>query len=285
MAETGIVKKNKAGGLAKKGQWSDGMRQYAKKAAAQEQLSGNFISFKGGRIKVAGNDIGTKMNVIVLGAVYENALYGAYDPDDVKPPLCYGFSEERGELCPHAQVKKPFTVLLPNDGGEFEEQTLEPESCEGCPANAYGTARKQNGDPGKGKACKNIKRLAVISANAEEITPALIKTSEVFYAKLPVTSVNAWSQYVKGVEATYGLPYFGMVTEIAASADEDVQIAVAFREVGPLDGALEEALVARHEDLMKGGLIAAYPERTNDAQKKGKGKPAAKPTTTKRKKF
>ncbi len=267
-------KGSKSTGLAKGGQWADEMRKHAQDTSSKEQApGGSFISFRGGVIKVAGTAIkGNELKVLILDAVYENVLYlGDFDPDSPKNPACYAFGEEEKELVPGEQIEKPFTVLLPDDEGEFSMQEIEPDGCKDCPANKWGTAQKRDGTQGKGKACKNIRRLAVISAN--QLNETSIAKGEVFYIKVPVTSCKSWSQYVKALNAEFSLPYFGVVTTVHLDPDEENQIAVSFRDAAPIDESLFEAILKRREAQLE---ATRFPYPKFDPEKDGYAKPKAK---------
>lgn len=277
MATTKLAKKN-SGTLAKGGQWKDEMRKHAQDTASKESVGGNFISFRGGVIKIGGNSIkGNELKVLILDAVYENVLYlGGFDPDNPKNPACFAFAEEEKDLAPHEQVVKPFPCKLPNDDGEFEIQEIEPETCADCPAGgpkAFGSSQKQDGSQGKGKACKNIRRLAVISAN--QLNETSIAKSEVFYIKVPVTSVRSWGQYVKGVAAEYELPYFGVVTTLHVEPSEENQIDVSFRDPEPVPEEMFEAIMKRRAAQQE---QTRFPYPKFDPEKDGYVKPKkAKP--------
>jgi hypothetical protein len=74
----------------------------------------------------------------------------------------------------------------------------------------------------------------------------------VFYAKLPVTSVKNWSDYVKGLRAVVKRPPFAMITEISTRPDKNTQFKVLFRSVAPLadeyrDGIMQKRLVVQEQ--------------------------------------
>ena len=59
------------------------------------------------------------------------------------------------------------------------------ESCAGCPQNQWGSGLDASGNPGKGKACKDAKTLAIFANNA------------VYGFKVPPASLKAFAHYVK----------------------------------------------------------------------------------------
>ena len=98
----------KKGGTTALASWDAELAKFAEEAAAVEQVpSGNFISFKGGVLTVAGSPIrGNETDILVLDSVYENKMYeGKYDPENPQPPVCYAFSRTEEGLKPHDSVK------------------------------------------------------------------------------------------------------------------------------------------------------------------------------------
>lgn len=247
-----VVKQKQETALAK---WDDELAKFAVDAAKGESLvgSGTFVSFKGGRLSIGGQPIkDNKMDVVVVDYIHENLYFDSkFDPDTPTPPACYAFGRDDKSLTPHEQAR--------------ERQS---DSCAGCPQNEWGSA-----DTGKGKACRNVRRLALISANG--LTEDSVLTGELVYAKLPVTSVKGWSQYVNEVAAAYRRPPFGVVTEIAVIPDEKTQFKVKFTSKGTVPNELVGAMMKRRETVMA-GIEFPYPESI-PAPVKLKGKQRAQP--------
>lgn len=87
--------------------------------------------------------------------------------------------------------------------------------CATCPRNAFGSAVKQDGTPGKGKACSDSKRLAVVPMNDIENEmlggPMLLR--------VPAASLNDVATYGAAV-AKMGFPYYGIATRVAFDAQD-----------------------------------------------------------------
>jgi len=234
--------------------WDEDLAKYAKEASDKEQTpAGSFISVKSGVLTVAGQPVkDNKAVVVVLHSIYENAMYdGKFDPDNPRPPCCYAFSEDEEGLKPHEKSSEP-----------------QHEQCRGCPKNEFGTA-----DTGKGKACKNIRRLALISSNG--LTADNIKDVEAFFFKLPVTSVKAWSLYVKNIANVLKRPPFGVLTEIAVVPDAKTQFKVTFNEVGTVESELMAGIMAKRAEVAE-SIAFPYPEARAEEEPakpaKGKGR-------------
>jgi hypothetical protein len=181
-----------------------------------------------------------KLLCVVVDSVYENHLYTkAYDPENKSGPTCFAFAREEGDLAPHPDSAEP-----------------QSETCASCPQNVYGTAVKQDGSQGKGKACKNIRRMALIPAdNAGD--EAAVKDSEVFYLKTPVTSTKNYAYYVKALAAATKKPPFAVTTEIALRPDAKNQFSVNFSPGDMLPAEVVRAVMAKREEIQE-QLCAPY---------------------------
>ena len=244
-----LVKKTK--GTTALTTWESELAKHAEEASAVEQTpSGNFISFKGGMLTVAGQPVkGNEADVIVLDFVYENKKYnGKYDADNPQPPSCYAFARTEEELKPHEKCGDP-----------------QNEQCAGCKHNEWGSAEQ-----GRGKACKNTRRLALISTNGID-SPQGVKDADVFFAEIPVTSVKGWSGYVKAVAATLKRPPFGVVTKLSTQPDTKTQFKVIFSDPRPVPPEWGPAIMEKVAEV-KTQIDFPYPEarEQEEAPKGGK---------------
>lgn len=210
--------------------WDEELAKYAAEVAEAEQMpTGSFVSLKGGVLSIAGNPVkDNKLKVIIVDHVYENDFYDEdFDPDQPQPPVCYAFGRTEDELRPHEKASEP-----------------QHDQCAGCAKNVFGSAPK-----GKGKACKNSRRLALISADG--LSADSIRDGEVVYLKLPVTSTKGWAYYVKGLHATLKRPPFGVITEIALVPDPKTQFKVSFNVVGPVPDSVMGAVMERRAKVQE----------------------------------
>lgn len=212
--------------------WEDKLAAYATEAAAEESVvGGKFLSLKAGRLALdkvpcAGN----KLDVVIVAHTTEYALYeGKYDPNNPQPPVCYAFGKDEESMVPHEKAAKP-----------------QAENCATCPMNAWGS------DPegGKGKACKNTRRLALLPADCVN-NPDGIADAEEIYVKLPVMSIKNWAMYVNNVAAQYKRPPFGVITTISTEPDAKSQFKVTFKSVARVPDSAIQAIVQRHENSTK----------------------------------
>ena len=240
--------------------WEDKLRGLAKKAVETEAsvAVGQFLSIKGGTLSFGGNPFpGNKMDAIIAHSVLENAYYGVrYDPDNPAPPLCYAFGDDNDEMKPHPDVT--------------EQQHA---TCKGCPMNEFKTAKN-----GKGKACKNIRRLAIL-APSNPLTVDSIKKAELAFMKVPVTSVKSWATYVRTIEALRHRPPSVVITEISVVPDPKTQVKVNFAHKLDLKPDLGEAVLERLDQIEK-DTVFAYPKAEAPDEK-----PAPKNARPSRKKY
>lgn len=248
--------------------WEQNMAAAVVKQASSEKSSSfKTISIRNGVLSV--DDVAAKDNellVVVLGAVHENCYYDvAFDPDTPAIPACFAFSEVDGgedEMTPH------------DDASDKQHG-----DCGTCWANKMGSAEK-----GRGKACRNIRRLALITADSLENEDAL-NEAEVRMLKIPVMSTWGWAAYVKEkLAGEIGRPTWGVVTKVKVVPDKKAQFKVtfSFEEMVNFDQSLYDAM----ERKIKGAsesLVAPYvplPEEEAPPPPRGRGKPSAPPAKT-----
>lgn len=196
-------------------EWATELAQAAKDESAKETPSIQNISFRSGVLSVGGQPIpGNTMTQIVVGTAYERSLYdGPFDPNKIKNPVCFALSIDGEEMAPHANSLHP-----------------QNETCKGCPMDDWGSA----GEGRRGKACKEMRRLAVIPADKLESVDD-IKNSELAMAKIPVTSVSNWSNYVHKVGAMLNVPFWAVITRMTVKPHIKNQFEVLFDLEDPVD--------------------------------------------------
>lgn len=115
-----------------------------------------------------------------------------YDPQNPAAPDCFAIAKQFNDLSPsnHDSVTDPQAT-----------------ACDECPMNKFGSA-----PTGKGKACRNMVRLAIAAADADE--NAAVMTLEV-----PPSALKYWNKHVNDLEVAGMLPV-QVITEI--SFDEKV---------------------------------------------------------------
>lgn len=255
--------KAKASSKTEVAKWDEELAAMAEMAAGTEAAAtlGNWLSVRQGIMSYQGNDIpGSKLACVIPAAVFENAYYKeAFDPENPKQPVCFSFSENGQDMVPHEKSKEPQNAQCGEPGKE---------GC--CPQNEWGSA-----DRGRGRACKNIRRLALIEVSETE-TPDGIEKANAAFLKVPVTSVKGWSGYVQQLKNTISRPTMAVITEISCRPDPKRQVAVSFKFVEQIDKSpLLHALKARIPGLLK-TLQEPYQSFEDEEEAAPPAKPAKK---------
>jgi len=230
--------------------WEKEMEAQAAIAAATQRSSGGggkFFSMRAGVLSFDGEPcIGNRVAVVIIADTLENSYYDAPFQEGVPTsPKCFAFNKTEEDLEPHTAV---------DNDPYFERQHTQ---CQGCPQNEWGSART-----GKGKACSNVQRLALLSAGSfSEKGTGRSKTVEfdgllddeehytktdTAYIKLPVMSVKNYAGFVKQVAADLKRPPHGVFAEMWVEPDARSQFKVMFEVIDKVPQHLLRAIMARH---------------------------------------
>jgi hypothetical protein len=238
--------------------WKEKMALVTAQAAASEAPKGGWLSFKGGNMIYDENQIpGNSMDVIVTDFALENAYYAEkYNPAKTSPPICYAMGRDEASMVPHEDCAAPQNAKC-GIAGE--------EGC--CPHNEWGS------DPegGRGKACKNGRRVAIIPADVLQKGPEEIKKTSAILCKIPVTSIKLFSQFINQVTKVLEVPPFGVITRLSTKPHPanlfSVNWAVMERVVG--DDNLQ-ALYEKHLATTK-QVFSPYPKAEEEQAAPAKG--------------
>lgn len=191
--------------------WDEEFTNLAKETSKHAKVSeGKFLSFAGGRMSFAGEDIpDDEIKCIIVGWVYHNAYYDPkvrFDPKNPQAPICYAFDEappEDGNMAPLDSVP--------------DKQC---DNCGECPFQQWESAKQ-----GKGKACKNTIRLALISESDLED----IEEAEVIYASIPPKSLKNFLKYAVEVRDKAKRPLWSVITLLSRLPDDESQFRLTFK--------------------------------------------------------
>lgn len=224
--------------------WEERMAQEAKAVAELYRPSVGRISFKSGVMSYAGNPIpGNSVNVIILNSAFERNFYAdRYSPDRIVNPACFSISLSNVDQTPHEAVTNPIS-----------------KTCDPCKYNQW----KSDLNGRDGKACKELIRLIMIPAT--DMTNEAIAKAEIAIAKIPVTSVKSWGNYVGKIRALYSRPPYGVVTRVSITPHIKNQFTVNFDEVAAVDVELVGAVIARASTVTS-ILLAPYDYTTEEKQ-------------------
>jgi hypothetical protein len=206
--------------------------------AEQSGLTATFLSTQGGTLKYRGNAItDNKLACVILSAPVERLYYDArYDPTKIIGPKCFAIAAIATGMGPAPNVEEPAHA-----------------TCESCPKNEWGSA--VNG--GKGKACRETRRLLLIPADSIG-TVAAVESAEIAALRPPVTSLKNYATYVQTVATTMKRPPLAVITEIAVVPDPKTQFKVTFTVVKAIeDMAIIQALMARADKEVQKAIDTA----------------------------
>ena len=195
-------------------------RMAAQVANVASRLTSNVmdhIKFKGsmGFIMPDGSVV-PKLKVVIVAFTNANTLFSTgYTPGKVEAPLCYAISTQPTNLVPRAN-----------------SPAIQHDRCDTCPKNQFKSASN-----GKGKACRNARRMAVLVYN-----PSVpVQNCPMMTLEAPPTSLKAFDRYVAGLAAQYSCLPLAVVTEISM-VPENTYAELVFKLDKPLSTA--EAVAA-----------------------------------------
>lgn len=204
-------------------------KMYATDAKASldvEPLGGApVIRTRGKKFKIDETVIKAPLLCVVLGSSFVYTYYDQdFDPDSPGVPACWAVGEvgKEGEMAPPENVP-----------------VRQHETCRGCPQGAFGSA-----DKGRGKACRNGRRVAVIGLTDERAEP------QVMLLNIPPTGLRKFSAYVKQVASVADRPLHGVITSFDFDEAQDWPCPVP-SFVKSIDdmGLAQKALKARAQAL------------------------------------
>ena len=250
------------------------LKEQAENAVRQEQVSGGtMLSVRGGVLTYGEETLpGNQACIIILDSVKENTYYtGKFDPDVMAAPICYAFGRGpvgEDEMGPHESMQVDLTYFKPQH-----------DACNGCKHNEWGSA-----DTGKGKACQNRRRLALIPAGYYEAKrgsrdmvlqmftdPGDFKTAEIAHIKLPVLSVKNYGNYLDQLLQTTQLPAHGVFTRMYIEPDEKAQYKVCFEFLDEVPEDLLEVVMARHDEAVNAPFKGYMPPEDRSSKPAGRG--------------
>ena len=217
--------------------WEAQFAAEAQEVAALERPAVGNIGFRGGVLTYGGTEIeGNAITGIPLAYTMEHTYYAdKWDPDDPQPPSCFAQStpteagRDGNQMIPHESVVDPISA-----------------QCGGCPKLGWGSAEN-----GAGKACKQIRKIGFIPWT-KDMDATMISSAEVGVAKLPVTSVKNWKNYINTISAKFSRPPWAVVATMTVKNHAKYQFMVNFVDNFVIaDSDILTALNSRIEDVQK----------------------------------
>lgn len=256
--------------------YNEELAAIANAAKKQEEgaAGGNFLKIgAGGIMSLNGANIpNNQMAVVVLDSIVERVYYrGAYDPNSPESPTCYAFGRDESNMAPHQKCV---------DAGTAQNPT-----CKGCKHDQFGTAAI-----GKGKACRQLRRVAMVAAGKYDANgqyvpisdPEYYKDAAVFYCRVPVTSVKAYAGWVTQVSGILGVTTFQVIAKVASFPDSKSTYRVTFETAARVSEDLVPVLLARFKEV---GKVIEFPYnvQTDEGEEEGEAERPARRGSSKKK--
>ena len=236
--------------------WEKQLAADAKEEYGEEsKVSGGSISTlstKDKRFSLGDDDLGTEIDVVVADSAFEHAYYDRpYDEDNPTPPACFAIGKVEKDLKPHPDSPHP-----------------QNDNCHDCPLNEFESALL-----GKGKACKNKRRLALFAFGEEGLS-----TEQMVILPIAPTGLKNYAVYAKGVAAKFKRPTYSVVTTMGFS-DKKTYPIVTHKMHSKLETA-DIAKVQAHKVEIEDVLLEPYdvssyedpPQKKTRATKKKRSK-------------
>ena len=162
----------------------------AGKAPKEKAVTGDYISCKGNKFKLGSQVLGTELDCVVVAWNFERAYYDTdYDKDNISSPACAALGYDEDEMQPHEKAAKP-----------------QCDTCADCWANEWESA-----DKGKGKACGDRRRLALVVAGDND-------KMELKILSIAPTTLPSWRDFLSELDT---LNIHPMQAAVNISFDED----------------------------------------------------------------
>lgn len=230
-------------------------------AANEKEVAGNFIRIKNGEFVFGDDTLPQPLKVVIVGDRFENTYFdGVYDPNNILPPNCFSIGESQDKLAPH-----------------HDSPDKQSDDCFNCPHNQFGSK-------GNGKACRNMRRLAVV--NADNLK-AISQDSEVATLKVAPTSLGGFSGLFKKIAKAMQLPPWATVIELVTEQKGNYFV-VKPALAGPIEdeGVLQDIFSIVESQVTTDILERSYDySKVDTAAPVKKRKTIAKKTVAKRSKF
>lgn len=202
------------------------------KESAEVEAGGfPFISTKGAQFRFNDEPLPNPLRVVILGAMKQNMYYdGEYDESNPVPPTCHALNinDDENTMGPPADLPGRIHDL-----------------CVTCEFNAWNSGRG-----GKGKACKNTLKLAVLPYDG---VTNFSKTDGARLS-LPPTALKPWAPYARGILKGFERPLFTVVTEIGLKPSPKNNMAFSFDFIEAIED--DETLAQLEERVTTDGIAS-----------------------------
>lgn len=243
---------------SKYAQYTDAQKDVAPKIQSSDWISTSATGFVFGE-----NELGLELDVVIVDFAYFNSFFGfgnVYDPDNITPPECMALSETSEDMLPHELIKQP-----------------QADACADCELNKFGSAEK-----GKGKACKNYIRIAVV--HVDDLQGGSMP--KLHYIKLPPTAITPFAELLGEINSIFKLPTFAVGVKLSI-VGLPMGFSVGCEIIGDItDESIIDDKIFPLRDIAKTTLLTAPDfDSAGDkpVEKSGKKKATAKKSVVKKK--
>ena len=182
----------------------DLQKQLAEQASAEHERepeqSATIISTRGKKFRLGELVLPEELLVVIAASAHENAWYDRpYDANNTTAPACFAIAGLQENLEPHETSPTPQHM-----------------GCHMCPHNEWDT-----GPNGKGKACKNARRLVLLAYSDDSDSDETLRNTEPAMLKVPPTSIKGWASYSRSITGRYKRPTSSVVTRISLNPAVD----------------------------------------------------------------
>jgi hypothetical protein len=200
MPTKAIVKKEKPGALIPLEPWETDMQQQASTERSQETQGVPRITTRAMVLKVDGKVVeGGKLKLAIVDYVHEKRYtIGDFDPNDTRPPDCYAQARPMpGEKTGDTENRMVAHTAAPEKQNLKEDGT---SPCRGCRHNAFHTAKV-----GKGKACKDYRKLLVFSPRIGNdgkpvVDEDAVEKGALYQIDVPPSGLKDWGGFLSRIE-------------------------------------------------------------------------------------
>jgi hypothetical protein len=181
------------------------LNQAAEEQSNAESSTLPTMSLKGKKFAVGDDKLGSSINVVILADAFDHAYYDRpYDPDIITSPACFAIGHNSNEMAPNPEHGIPVQQAI---------------NCSVCKQNEFGSAK--NGT-GKGKACRNGRRLLIASVSSD----SQIHLSDLAIINIPPTSLKGFSRFSKNHTIFTKIPLWASIVNLSFDEDSDWPVIV-----------------------------------------------------------
>lgn len=248
-----------------------------------ESPSGGYISLKQGRMKVGDVPMPNDMiRAIVVEYRKDNEFYPkAYVQGESQFPTCHAVVRPHEVLSPWRKPRPgEDTSKLKSDKAtglvaDCEKPEVEAgRGCDSCRMLEWKSASliENYRGSGKGKACRESRRLHVLAAD-QCTTPGDVEKAPFMTLIPPPTSLDNFKRFANEVTEVLDTPIFGAVVEIAVKPHDDFQFMVHYKIIEQInDEGILLALLNRHEQMAQKQMSLPKADDSKEAKDARGGK-------------